>query len=387
MKKITALMLSALTLLVVSTAVAATDGFYTLSPITAVWDGTDENRFKSPSADYTSTYGDEASVTYTLPWPFTLYGQTFNQINADTNGNVWFGSSGAIHSFSLANNSRGPVVAAWNNDLSSYYSGGVFIQYKTDPERVVVEWQTETYTNEGRRRPNAFEAVFFQTGEIRLDYRSFSQVSTNKDFGSGISLNDGTYYVNLTSSAGNVFTLGGQSFLISAAGASTKALDVSFSGGAGTVTSNVGVSWIGSNPAHLPTGAHVVLQVSPELGYNFNGWIGPCSGAGTCSFTLNQDTTVTASFTADTSLLLVLSSSGVKSRFLQTAYDGTPPDSSLKLVATVFYEDFNANQDKTVTIKGGYNIDFTSNTAGQSVVNGVVTIANGTLIVDGLAIQ
>ncbi len=387
MMKINALMLSVLILFAVSTAVAATDGFYTISPTAASWYGTDENRLKTPGPDYVSTYGDEASVTYLLPWPFIFYGQTFNQITADTNGNIWFGVSVSANSFTLGNNGLGPVIAAWNNDLSSYLSGGVFIQHKSNPECVVVEWKTETYTNEGRRRPNTFETVLFPSGQMRLDYQSFTPASTNKDLGSGISLNDGTYLVNLTSSAGNMFTLGGQSFLISTAGGSTRALDVSFTGGGGTVTSNVGVTWNASNPANLPAGAHIVVQLTPTLGYIFNGWSGPCSGSGTCSFVLNQNTNVTASFSVDISLPLVLSSSGVKNRFIQAAYDGTTADSNLKLVATNFYENFSVNQNKTVTIKGGYNINFTNNSAGQSGVNGVVTVTNGTLVVDGLTIR
>ena len=56
-----------------STASAATDGFYTLSEVAASWDGTDGNRLLAPTADYDYAYGDEASVTYTLPWSFNLY--------------------------------------------------------------------------------------------------------------------------------------------------------------------------------------------------------------------------------------------------------------------------------------------------------------------------
>jgi hypothetical protein len=87
-------LLTLLLLATIPSAFAATDGFYTLSLTTAPWDGTDENRLVS-----TSTYGDEATITYNLPWPFTFYGQSYSQITVDTNGNIWFGSSGAVHSF------------------------------------------------------------------------------------------------------------------------------------------------------------------------------------------------------------------------------------------------------------------------------------------------
>src|SRR6266498_1379757 len=144
-----------------SGASAATDGFYQLSEVTNAWDGTDANRTKVRSADYAYTYGDETSLTYTLPWAINFYGLSYSQINVDTNGNVWFGTTGFANSFNLANNGRGPVIAAWNNDLSSYYYGGVFVQHKTNPERMVIEWQAETYTEEGYYLPNDFEVVLF----------------------------------------------------------------------------------------------------------------------------------------------------------------------------------------------------------------------------------
>jgi hypothetical protein len=168
-----------------SASFAATDNYYRLSQTSAVWDGTEANRQKAKTADYTYSYGDESSVTYTLPWSFSFYGQNFTKITADTNGNIWFGSTGSAHSINLVNNGRSPVIAAWNTDLSSYFYGGVFVQHKTNPERIVIEWQTETYTEEGFNRPNSFEVVLFQSGTIRFDYKQFSSAA-GKDLGSGI---------------------------------------------------------------------------------------------------------------------------------------------------------------------------------------------------------
>ncbi len=122
-----------------SGALAATDGTHQLSQVAYVWDGTDASPTNTPTADYDYTYGDESSVTYTLPWPISFYGKSYDRITVDTNGNVWFVATGSANSFDLANTGRGPVIAVWNNDLSSSYYGGVFIQHKTNPERVVIE--------------------------------------------------------------------------------------------------------------------------------------------------------------------------------------------------------------------------------------------------------
>src|ERR1039457_6261949 len=126
------------------TAWGATDGYYTVAETSSAWDGTDADPLKTPTTDYDYAYGDEESVSYNLPWNMTFYGQNYSSITADTNGNVWFSATDSANSFNLATTGRGPVIAAWNNDLSSAFNGGVFIQHKTNPERIVIEWQTET---------------------------------------------------------------------------------------------------------------------------------------------------------------------------------------------------------------------------------------------------
>ena len=203
---------------------AATDGIYYLARVGTAWDSTDANRLNTPTADYDHTYGDEASLSYTLPWSFTFYGQAYSQITADTNGNIWFTATGSASSFNLPYASRGPVIAAWNNDLSSYYYSGVFVQHKTNPERVVVEWQTETYTDEGLNRPNNFEVVLFQNGDVRFDYNCFNP-STGKDFGSGISKDDNLHYLNLSSTYGNAYSLAGNSYAFASVSIPPLAVD------------------------------------------------------------------------------------------------------------------------------------------------------------------
>lgn len=374
-------------------SVSAFDAYYTLASTTTAWDGTDADRLKLPTADYTSTYGDESSVTYSFPvsfGSFSFYGQSFSQITVDTNGNIWFGSTGSAHSFNLASNGRSPVIAAWNNDLSSYLTGGVFIQHKTSPERIVIEWQTETYSDEGRRRPHNFEVVLFQAGGIRLDYGSITTSTTNADFGSGVSLNDGTMYINLTTNAGNAYTLGGQSFLLSVTG-TTKSLGVTISAaGYGSVTSNVGALWSASSTKYFPTGARMVLTAVPHLGYKLNSWSGACTGTGTCTFTLSNNSTVTANFVYDAAQnAAVTFPTGTETGYstFQAAYNASTTDSILKLRAATFTETVSLNQAKSITIKGGYNNDYTANNAGQSIVAGTVTIVSGVVVVDTLSIR
>ena len=221
---ITAILLPGIHLLLPSNAIAATDGTYNMFQVQSAWDGADASRTASTTADYDYSYGDEGSVSFALPWTFSFYGQSYSRIIADTNGNIWFSSTGSANSFNLANTGRGPVISVWNNDLSSYFHGGVFIQHKTNPERVVVEWRTETYTDEGSNLPNSFEAILYPNGSIRLDYNSFAQ-STLKDLGSGISQGNGTSYISLTSAFGSPFTLSGRSYGIGLTSVPAIAID------------------------------------------------------------------------------------------------------------------------------------------------------------------
>lgn len=210
---LTAILTLGALLLPLNVSFAATDGIYQLSEVPAAWDGTDASRLKDPSADYDYGYGDEGSISYTLPWPVGFYGASYSQIVIDSNGHIRLGSSSAsANSFNLSVTGIGPVIAPWNNDLSSYYYGGFFAQHKTNPERVVIEWQAETYTEEGLSRPNDFEVVIFPDGTIRFDYKSFAS-QAGKDFGSGISKGDGSASISLTSNYGNAFSLAGRSFI------------------------------------------------------------------------------------------------------------------------------------------------------------------------------
>ena len=265
------------------------------------WDGADANRLKTPTDDYKHTYGDEASLTYNLPWPFTFYGQTYSQgspITIDSNGNIWFAATGSAHSFTLANTNRGPVIAAWNNDLSSYFHGGAFVQRKTGPDRVVVEWQTESYTDEGEHRINDFEAVLFPNGNIRFDYAAFD-TSNVRDYGSGISKGDGTASFNLTSTVANAPTLALHSYTFTEL---PPALNVLFSGtGEGIVTSTPsGINCPPDCSAFFNQGSAVSLHADPSQYSFFTNWANGCSGTGDCPRTMNDDASATAQFTRDT---------------------------------------------------------------------------------------
>ena len=296
------------TTLMLDAYAAAADGYYQLGEVThPAWDGTTASRLDPPTTDYDYAYGDDESASYNLPWNVQFYGRSYSGITADTNGNVWFNSANAAYSINLTDTGRGPVIATWNNDLSSSYYGGVFIEHKTNPERVVIEWNTETYAEEGLYSPNNFAVVLYPDGTIRFDYKSFTTES-GMDSGSGISRGDGSAATDITSQFGNVFTLSGRSFLFApqALFAVTVAKD---GAGSGTVTSDPAALNCGTIcNGNFPPGTSLVLTATPSFGSEFDTWTGTCAGSNPCVVAIDGSTNVTATFKETYAPLVVIGS-------------------------------------------------------------------------------
>lgn len=352
------------------------------------WDGTDADRLKIPTDDYKHACGDEASVTFNFPWPFPFYGQTYSQgspITIDTNGNIWFSATGSAHSFTLSNTGRGPVIATWNNDLSSHFHGGAFVQRKTDPDRIVVEWKTPSYTDEGAWRINDIEAVLFSNGNIRIDYKAFD-TTNGRDYGSGISKGDGTGSISLSTTVALAPTLAGRSYTFSE---HPPALSVAFSGtGEGTITSTPdGINCPANCSASFPLGSNVTLHAESSPYSTFTGWTTGCTGTADCALTMNDDAAAKAQFTRDTAHQVSIG--GQTTQYystIQEAYDTAGDTNTIRLWAVVYSESVTCGRPIEITFKGGYDVNYGS-IVGDPVLNGTLTIVDGTVVSDGLAIK
>lgn len=161
------------------------------------WDGTAGDRLKWLG---NFDYGDDASVTFTLPWAFSFNGQDYYTFTAWADGRVTpYGASG-------------PVIIAWDADLSSHFNGGLFVELKTKPNRVVIEWQTATFEKDGYGAMNTFEVILDSYGGIGVNYKSFDPAAT-ADGGSGIDF-EGDGIIDLSLSGyGPIPTLAGRSFV------------------------------------------------------------------------------------------------------------------------------------------------------------------------------
>ncbi len=184
---------------------------YTLTELTSFGPFSTPETIDSPEA---AVKGDDSSTDYALPWNFPFYGLDVGAVTLDTNGNLWLASGiGDDYNYSLPS-AKAPVLALWNADLSSSKLGqGVRAQSKTAPDRIVVNWDTETYSEEGDNRLNNFEVVLYPNGYILFRYNYFNTHRTY-DSGSGISLGNGTDYVDQTATLGQpVPDLAGRVFL------------------------------------------------------------------------------------------------------------------------------------------------------------------------------
>jgi len=99
----------------------------------------------------------------------------------------------------------------------------------------------------------------------------------------------------ITASTYGVNSMSGQSGMIAVG--DYHNVNIHFIGAGGEVASKDGQVICYSDCTHLYTSGTTITLQSRAGG--FNGWSGPCSGTGDCTFTVTQDVTVTANFTPD----------------------------------------------------------------------------------------
>jgi hypothetical protein len=171
-------------------------------------------------------------------------------------------------------------------------------------------------------------------------------------------------------------------------------LNISFSGsGSGTVNGDGVRNGLPSSYStntgtteQFDIGTILQLHGDPDDYNIFTGWSGDCSGKTDCNLTMTASRTVNAIFDiyADHKARIGDSSSYYTS--LQAAYDNSPDPGTIKAWATEYVENLRCNQVKNVTMEGGYNEGYTTNT-GYTTLKGNLTIANGSLICDKLIIS
>jgi YD repeat-containing protein len=134
-------------------------------------------------------------------------------------------------------------------------------------------------------------------------------------------------------------------------------------------------------------GQTVSLQATANEFSLFNGWSGDCNGVGDCTVVIGGDKEITATFNKDFDHSVRID--GTSTAYFSTILSGYASAISgdvLKAWGTDFIESPNLNLPKAVTLKGGFNQGYSSN-SGKTTLKGSLTITSGSLTVENVQIQ
>jgi len=161
---------------------------------------------------------------------------------------------------------------------------------------------------------------------------------------------------------------------------------VSTPGSGSVVSAPAGINCESNCTSFFALNSAVGLYATPAGAYTFLGWSGACFGTDKCTVTMNSTVNVTANFSSGSGPISIANPSPSYFATLSDAYNTALSDDIIQATSQTFAEDLNINQDKTVTLQGGFDSSY-STISGTTTLNGTLTISSGTLIIDNLTIQ
>lgn len=112
--------------------------------------------------------GDEDSLSTSLPFSFSFFGQSYSTVFVNSNGNLTFvaGDTDSSESDVEFFSGRPRIAPLWDDLEPSSGSGGVYVNSLSD--RFIVTWsQVPEYQ---KTNSNTFQAVLFSDGTIQFNY-------------------------------------------------------------------------------------------------------------------------------------------------------------------------------------------------------------------------
>jgi subtilisin-like proprotein convertase family protein len=127
---------------------------------------------------------------------------------------------------------------------------------------------------------------------------------------------------------------------------------------------------------------------SPTLLSHFGNWSGACDSTigPACSVAMYGDRNISSTFNTNQPVYI---SGGSHYGSLQTAYDADGTSGIIIEAQAVALPslDFNLDKGKTVTLKGGYNSTYLSNSGGYTTMHGILVLETGSLTLENLIIK
>jgi hypothetical protein len=121
--------------------------------------------------------GDDNSISISLPFPFTFYGQTYNSAFLCTNGLLSFTSGSCPFTNSGIPNTGAPNAAIYPYWDDLFVDGLASVRSQllgSAPNRsFVIEWRNVTYFGDSSRRVD-FEVILHENGQIETQYRNIA---------------------------------------------------------------------------------------------------------------------------------------------------------------------------------------------------------------------
>ena len=136
----------------------------------------------------------------------------------------------------------------------------------------------------------------------------------------------------------------------------------------------------------FPLGSNVTLSAVADDSSLFTSWGGACSGSGDCKLTLSGNATVIANF--DLKPARIAGDTPLYFMTIHDAYAAANPGDTIETRSYTFIENLNLNQAMAVTLKGGFDAAYVTQT-GQTLIQGVLTIggSGGPVTVDNIRLQ
>jgi ribosomal protein L21E len=168
-------------------------------------------------------------------------------------------------------------------------------------------------------------------------------------------------------------------------------LSVTLSGsGTGNVNSDAGLSCqTGTCTSQFIEGSTITLMATPSNSSNglsyFSGWTGNCESTNgtSCTVSMSSGRQVTSVFDAYQPVHI---RGGNYYSSLQSAYAASGSSGILEAQSVALTGDFTAASPSDVTLLGGYDATYSGND-GYTELQGVLTVAKGTLTVENLVIR